>query len=102
VARAVVPLGEGDEARIERLIIKSSGQTEIRLSWWKDGRMMMRPLDLPERDLMTLLPRGVLEGVICLSWERPESILTHALVRTRGRSAQPALALHRTPMPQMP
>jgi hypothetical protein len=64
IGRAVLPLSDGNEARIERLIIKSSGQVEIRLSWWKDERMMMRPLDLPESDLMTLLVRGIREGVL--------------------------------------
>ena len=48
---AVVTFPGGDEARLERLLIKETGSVAIRLSWWKDGRIMMRPLDLPEADL---------------------------------------------------
>jgi hypothetical protein len=54
----------GDEARIERLRIKSSKQIEIRFSWWKNGRMIHRPLDLGERDLMKLLTKAIREGVL--------------------------------------
>jgi hypothetical protein len=36
----------GDEARVERLWIKELEREEIRLSWWKDGRLLPRPLDL--------------------------------------------------------
>lgn len=43
----------GDEARIEKLHIKESGEEEVRFSWWKDGKMI--PLDLSENDLLILL-----------------------------------------------
>jgi hypothetical protein len=65
IVSAVLRFESGDEARIERLLIKSSGKEEIRFSWWKDGRMMMRPLDLSEEDLMRLLVQGIREGVLC-------------------------------------
>jgi hypothetical protein len=66
LASSILKFPSGDEARIERLLIKSSGQEEIRLSWWCEGRMMMRPLDLSERDLFTLLVNGIRDGVLCL------------------------------------
>lgn len=64
VPPAVLEFPSGDEARIERLRIKATGQTEIRLSWWKDGRMMMRPLDLSEGDLLKLIARAIRQGVL--------------------------------------
>ena len=45
----------GDEARIEKLHIKKTGEEEVRFSWWKDGKMLPRPLDLSENDLLLLL-----------------------------------------------
>lgn len=51
------------EARIERLLIKESQQEEIRFSWWKDGRLVMRPLDLTEDDLISLFRDAVERGV---------------------------------------
>jgi hypothetical protein len=44
----------GSEARIEKLLIKETGVEEIRFSWWKDGKMAIRPLDLSEHDLISL------------------------------------------------
>jgi hypothetical protein len=49
--------------RIERLLVKSSNTEEIRFSWWKDGRMMMRPLDLPEDQLLRLFQAAIKGGV---------------------------------------
>lgn len=40
---------------IERLYVKEHAREEIRFSWWRDGRMMVRPLDLPEDELLALL-----------------------------------------------
>ena len=45
----------GSEARIEKLLIKESNEEEIRFSWWKSGKMVTRPLDLSEDDLLALL-----------------------------------------------
>lgn len=56
--------GTDEEARLERLYIKKLGQEEVRFSWWKAGRMAMRPLDLPEADLLELLREGVTRGVL--------------------------------------
>jgi hypothetical protein len=48
----------GDEARVERIRIKKTNTVEIRVSWWKNGHLMNRPLDLPEAELMTLIAGG--------------------------------------------
>jgi hypothetical protein len=50
---------EGSEIRLERLLIKSTGVEEIRLSWWKDGKLMRAPADLPEEGLLELFRKGV-------------------------------------------
>ena len=60
---------KGGEGRLERIRIKETNNVEIRLSWWKDGHMINRPLDLSERDLMTLLGRAVTLGVLRLQEE---------------------------------
>jgi len=49
--------------RIERLYVKGAGQDEIRFSWWKDGNMANRPLDLPEKDLLALFRLAIERGV---------------------------------------
>lgn len=64
IARSVLKWPSGDEARIERLEIKSTGKIEIRLSWWKDGQMQPRPLDLSEEDFYRLLVQGIRDGVL--------------------------------------
>jgi len=64
VPPAVITFPGGDEARLERLLIKETNQVEIRLSWWKDGKLMMRPLDLSEADFMALLAKGIRQGVL--------------------------------------
>jgi hypothetical protein len=64
IASSIMKLPSGAEARIERLRVKSSDQVEIRMSWWKDGRMMMRPLDLPESDFLKLIAQGIRDGVL--------------------------------------
>ena len=53
----------GDEARIERLHIRESQEEEIRFSWWKDGKMVPRPLDLSEEDLVVLLKDALSKDV---------------------------------------
>jgi hypothetical protein len=53
----------GSEGRIERLLIKKSRTEEIRFSWWKDGRLATRPLDLSEEDLLTLFEDAIAKDV---------------------------------------
>jgi hypothetical protein len=50
--------------RIERLFIKAHKQVEIRVSWWPDGRMANRPLDVTEADFIKLLAQGIADGVL--------------------------------------
>ena len=50
--------------RIERLFITAHRQEEIRVSWWPDGRMANRPLDVTEADFVTLLAQGIADGVL--------------------------------------
>lgn len=61
-ARASLSL-EQSECRIERLFVKKERKEEIRFSWWKEGRMLPRPLDLPEKDLLSLLALGMKNDV---------------------------------------
>ena len=61
---ATLPLGDGtNEARIERIFVKEEGEWEIRFSWWKNGNIVPRPLDLNESDLLDLLRRGITAGI---------------------------------------
>jgi hypothetical protein len=53
----------GASVALERLFIKGTGQVEIRFSWWEGSRMMPRPLDLPEEELLPLLAAAVEAGV---------------------------------------
>jgi hypothetical protein len=46
-------------ARLERIFVKKTKTEEIRFSWWKDSKMMMRPLDLPEDELLSLIEKGL-------------------------------------------
>jgi hypothetical protein len=50
--------------RIERLFVKANKQEEIRISWWPEGRMANRPLDVTEADLITLIAQGIADGVL--------------------------------------
>lgn len=49
--------------RIERLYIKDKRREEIRFSWWPEGNMANRPLDLPEDELLALMSNAFAEGV---------------------------------------
>jgi hypothetical protein len=60
----VVTFEDGSEGRIELLHVKKQNQEEIRFSWWRDGRIIPRPLDLPEAKLLDLLKDGFEKGVL--------------------------------------
>lgn len=58
LAHASFTFPDGSEGRIERLRFKEdpyAGMEGIRFSWWKDGRMIPRPLDATEEQLLALL-----------------------------------------------
>ena len=59
IARASI----GD-TRIERLDVFAEAQEEIRISWWPNGRMAPRPVDLPEEMLIELLAKGIHANVL--------------------------------------
>jgi hypothetical protein len=60
---ASIAFDASNEGRIEHIFVKEHSQEEIRFSWWRDGRMMMRPLDLSENDLLTLLHDAFERGI---------------------------------------
>jgi len=68
IATASVVFPGGSEARIERLLIKESKQEEIRFSWWKDNRMIPRPLDLPENEFLILIKAALQKNVFSESF----------------------------------
>jgi hypothetical protein len=53
----------GDQARIEKLKIKKTGEEEVRFSWWKNGNIVPRPLDLTEDDLILLFKDALSKDV---------------------------------------
>jgi hypothetical protein len=61
---ASLRLRDRSEARIERLYVKGENREEIRFSWWKDGKITPRPLDLPEAKLIQLIRKGIACGVL--------------------------------------
>jgi hypothetical protein len=75
IRSASVTFRDGTEGRIELLFIKSSQQEEIRFSWWREGRMILRPLDLPEDALLVLLAEAVKQGVFSDGFVRSLKLL---------------------------
>jgi hypothetical protein len=69
---ATVKLPSGDTGSswtaIERIFVKHLQQEEIRFSWWEGPRMMPRPLDLPERELLPLMREAIIAGVFSLEF----------------------------------
>ena len=61
IEQATAAIGD---SRIERLFVKAENQEEIRLSWWPNGKMARRPLDMTEDLLVRLLAKGIREGVL--------------------------------------
>jgi hypothetical protein len=63
LAHASFTFPGGSEGRIERLRFKGDGMEGIRFSWWKEGRMIPRPLDATEDQLLALLKNALQKGV---------------------------------------
>jgi len=59
LARASFTFPDGSEGRIERLQFKSPAAIGYRFSWWKENRMIPRPLDATEDQLLALLKDAV-------------------------------------------
>jgi hypothetical protein len=56
----------GSQGRVERLRFKkppAKGKVGYRFSWWKEGRMVPRPLDATEDEMLALLKNALDEGV---------------------------------------
>ena len=56
--------------RIERIFVKEQNQEEVRFSWWVDGKMAPRPLDVPEVELLPLLVEAIKGGVFTAEFLR--------------------------------
>lgn len=62
-SEARADLSGGEELRVERIWVKKRQQEEIRWTWWKNGRMIPRPADMTEEQLIVLLDKGIEAGV---------------------------------------
>lgn len=67
LARGVVRFTEpGLEGRLERLRLKQApytGDEEIRFSFWRDEKLIPKPLNLSEDQFLELLGNGISAGV---------------------------------------
>ena len=66
LAHGSVSFPDGSEGRLERLRFKEgtdAGKEGIRFSWWKEGRMVPRPLDATEDQLLSLLRESLQKKV---------------------------------------
>lgn len=82
--------------RIERLYVKGK-EEEIRFSWWKDGRMQTRPLDLPEHQLLPLFEQAIREGVFSKTFLRELHAVLYDVATSADRAtndSRPVLAEH--------
>jgi hypothetical protein len=68
LATATYEFPDGSEGRIERLRFKETEQEGIRFSWWKDNRLMPRPLDATEDELLALLENALEKDVFSKSF----------------------------------
>jgi hypothetical protein len=66
LATAKLPSGSSKKSAvaIERIFVKRAKQVEIRFSQWEGSKMMPRPLDLPEEELLPLLSAAIRTGVL--------------------------------------
>ena len=64
LARATFDFTPDSQGRIERLFFKDIQKEGYRFSWWKNNRMIPRPLDCAEEELLILLERAIRERVL--------------------------------------
>jgi len=66
LAQGTTQEGE-DISAVERIFVKSLNRREIRFAWYKEKNgirhFQLRPLDLPEEELLVLLKKGLDNGV---------------------------------------
>ncbi len=67
LARAIYSWPDS-EARLERLFIKARERDEIRFSWWRNNRLLPRPLDVTEDELFDLLKEAMKQNVFSNSF----------------------------------
>lgn len=53
---------------IERILVKEHQREEIRFSFWKNGTIVPRPLDLPEDELLDLMKDAIRKKVFSPSF----------------------------------
>ena len=63
LARATLDLGDGNEHVLERIYVHGTAEEEIRWCYYKNGGFVVRPPDLPEKDLLRLFEAAVAAGV---------------------------------------
>jgi hypothetical protein len=70
IASARLPSGQHGKSfvAIERIFVKQAEQIEIRFSSWEGSRMLPRPLDLPEEELLPLMRAAIEAGVFSESF----------------------------------
>jgi hypothetical protein len=90
LATAKLPSGPSGNSfvAIERIFVKQAEQVEIRFSLWEGSRMMPRPLDLPEDELLPLMRVAIHAGVFSEAFV--ESLRT--LVGELGKGSAPKVA----------
>ncbi len=74
--------------RIERIYVKEQSQEEIRFSWWPDGHMKIRPLDMPESELLPLIEQAIDKGVFSAEFQRGllKVLAEHAQFPTKNKN----------------
>ena len=70
LASARLPSGSTGKSfvALERISVKQAQQEEIRFSWWEGARMIPRPLDLPESELLPLIREAIAKRVFSKSF----------------------------------
>ncbi|MFA6941267.1 MAG: hypothetical protein WCQ54_09855 [Clostridiaceae bacterium] len=66
INKATIKIENGEEARAEKILIKATGNEELRFTWWtQEGKKFQRtPLDLKEDDWLKLFGAAVKEKVL--------------------------------------
>ena len=66
----IFEFAHGGEIRMERLLVKSTNEEEIRFSWWKDGKFITRPMHATEEQLLALFKDGIEKDVLTLNFRQ--------------------------------
>ena len=83
LAEGRIDFRDGNSIRIERLYVKEQKQDEIRFSWWKHERLIPRPLDVSEKQLLSLFQKSIKNAVFTRSFiSRLKIMLEDYILRT--------------------